>query len=55
MREKLIEYGFSENQAEQLLKGKEVNTFYGVVKYSKSKKEIVTTYHATGKKEVYKL
>lgn len=54
IEDKMIEYGFSEEQAAQLLKGKVITTFYGKVKYYKSKQELLTVYHATGKKEYYR-
>ena len=55
MTSKLLDFGFSEEQAAQLLKGKTINVFYGKVKYNKSSQELTTVYHAGGAKKVVKL
>lgn len=44
MRNKLLVYGFSEEQAALLLKGKEVRVFYGLVKLNKNG-ELTTRYN----------
>lgn len=44
MKNKLLVYGFSEEQAEQLVKGKELRVMYGFVKLNR-KGELVTRYH----------
>ena len=44
MINKLLVYGFDREQAEQLVKGKELRVFYGFIKLNK-KGELITRYH----------
>ena len=44
MLNKLLVDGFSKEQAEQLVKGKEIRVMYGLVKLN-SKGELITKYH----------
>ncbi len=52
MINKLLVYGFSQEQAETLMKGKKLNTFYGVVKLNKTTGELSTTRKATGETKI---
>ena len=51
---KLLVYGFSEEQATQLTKGKEIRVFYGRVKLNKEG-ELITKYNDGRKNKVEKL
>lgn len=44
MKNKLLVYGFSEEQAAALVKGKEIRVFYGLVKLNK-RGELTTKYN----------
>lgn len=52
MINKLLVYGFSQEQAETLMKGKKLNVFYGEVKFNKNTGELKTTRKATGETKV---
>lgn len=55
MKTKLKEYGFSDRAAAELLKGKKVDTLYGVVKLNRKTGELKTTYHSDKREKIEKL
>lgn len=49
---KLIEWGFSQEQAEELMKRKEVTTLFGKCRYNKNKEILTITYSDGRVKEI---
>lgn len=55
MKDKLKKYGFSESQTEKLLKGKEIDTPYGIVKLNNKTGELKTVLHRTKETKIEQL
>ena len=51
----LLFYGFYDWQVEDLLKGKKIDTPYGIVSFNKATNELATVYHTTKETKVIKL
>lgn len=52
MKAKLKDYGFSDRTAAELLKGKKVDTPYGVVKLNRKTGELITKYHIDKREKI---
>lgn len=52
MLTKLKDYGFSDQTASQLLKGKKVDTPYGIVRLNRKTGELITKYHKDKREKI---